>query len=112
MTVGENERLARIETLLDNVTDRLKEDREYQREQNEIATKARENVKQELARLAREHELLNDWRVSKIDPFVDMGTSVKAKVTGAVLALGIIGGIIWTGLQYFKNQIMGLFGWG
>jgi hypothetical protein len=108
MTRPENERLAAIEALLKTIVDRQEEDRRYSREQHEAANKSREQVKDELARLAREHELMTKWREQKVDPFIQMGTSIKAKATGVILALGIIGGIVWAGLQYFKEQILGV----
>ncbi len=108
MTRQENERLAAIEALMQVLVDRQEEDREYQRDQNDSAAKSRSEVKAEIARLAREQEALNKWRAEKVDPFVDMGTGLKAKFTGAFLALGIIGGIAWAGLKFFKDQILGV----
>jgi Flp pilus assembly protein TadB len=110
VTVNENERLARIEALLDFISKRQEEDREFHKVENERAKESRVNVREELQRLASEQKSLNDWRKEKVDPFVDMGTGLKAKITGAILVLGLVGGIVLTGMQYFKQQILGAMG--
>jgi hypothetical protein len=104
------ERLATIEALLKNLVERQEEDRQNSKLANDHADESRAEVKEELGRLAREQKVMNDWRIKKADPFIDMGTSLKAKATGGFLALGIIGGIAWTGVKFFKEQIVGFFG--
>lgn len=104
------ERLATIETLLKNMADRQEEDRADQRQNQAHADEGRAIISQKITKLARDQEAIMEWRTNKVDPFVDLGTSMKSKATGALLALGIVGGIIWAGIKFFKDQLMTIFG--
>lgn len=105
-----NERLSAIETTLKIVVDRLEEDRQYQRSSDRDATIKRDHMAKDIEQIKRDQSDINKWREERVDPFISMGTSVRAKATGAILALGIIGGIVWSGLQYFKEQVINFLG--
>jgi len=104
------ERLVRIETTLEIILKRLDEDREFHRVQTQIAQDARERVRLELERLGRDTSQLNEWRKEVADPFITMGTSIKAKIAGIFLALGIVGGVVLAGMNYFKEAVIRTIG--
>lgn len=104
----EPDRFSHIEGQLEMVLKLLDEDRQHHKLREKETDEYRAGVRMEINRLERETEQLNEWRRGRVDPFIQMGTSIKAKITGAVLVLGIVGGIVWAGLQYFKEQIIGV----
>jgi hypothetical protein len=48
--------------------------------------------------------------MAEVKPVADMVTGFRAKVTGGLIVLGVIGGIVWTAVQFFKQQIIALLG--
>jgi len=48
-------------------------------------------------------------RLDKIEPVTDLVTSVRSQVTGGLILLGVIGGIAWAGVVFFKDIIVGWF---
>ena len=48
-------------------------------------------------------------RLDKIEPVTDLVTSVQARVTGGVILLGVLGGVAWAGVLFFKETILGWF---
>ena len=48
-------------------------------------------------------------RLDKIEPITDLVTSVRSKLMGAGIVLGVIGGVVWGGIIFFKEIIMGWF---
>jgi len=48
-------------------------------------------------------------RLGRIEPVTDMVTSVRSRVTGGIMLLGVIGGVAWAGLVFFKEIIVGWF---
>lgn len=48
--------------------------------------------------------------MSEVKPVTDMVTSLRARLVGAGIVLGIIGAVTWAGLQFFKETIIGLLG--
>ena len=48
-------------------------------------------------------------RLDKIEPITDLVTSVRSKVVGGVMVLGVLGGIAWGGVLFFKEIIIGWF---
>ena len=71
----------------------------------------------ELARMATSAELASMRhgqddvlrRLDKIEPVTDLVTSFRAKIAGALIVLGFIGGIVWGGATFFKDLILGWF---
>jgi hypothetical protein len=48
-------------------------------------------------------------RLDKIEPVTELVTSVKARVTGGLMLLGVLGGVAWGGVVFFKDIIVGWF---
>lgn len=71
----------------------------------------------ELARLAVSAELIGIRhnqidvvkRLDKIEPITDLVTSVRSRVTGGLMLLGVLGGAAWAGVLFFKEIIQGWF---
>lgn len=59
--------------------------------------------------LAHEHAALAS-RLDRVEPVADFVTGFRAKMTGALMILGIIGGILWAGVSFFKEKIIALLG--
>ena len=71
----------------------------------------------EIARLAVSAELTDIRhsqidvvrRLNKIEPVTDLVTSVRSRVTGGLMLLGVLGGVAWAGVLFFKETILGWF---
>jgi len=71
----------------------------------------------EIARLAVSAELTDIRhsqidvvrRLNKIEPVTDLVTSVRSRVTGGLMLLGVLGGVAWAGVLFFKETIQGWF---
>jgi len=48
-------------------------------------------------------------RLDRIEPVTDLVTSVRSRVTGGLMLLGVLGGIAWAGIVFFKELIVGWF---
>jgi hypothetical protein len=48
--------------------------------------------------------------MSEVKPVTDMVSSLRAKLAGAMIVLGIIGALAWAGIQFFKQQIINMLG--
>ena len=48
-------------------------------------------------------------RLDKIEPVTDLVTSIRSRVTGGLMLLGVIGGVAWAGLVFFKEVIVRWF---
>jgi hypothetical protein len=48
-------------------------------------------------------------RLDKIEPITDLVTSVRSRVTGGLMLLGVLGGVAWAGVLFFKETILGWF---
>jgi len=104
------ERLAAIEATLNIMVKRQEEDRVVNKENSNRVNKLCTDLGMELRRLAQDQKTTSVWRSQRVDPFIDMGTSIKARIAGAILALGILGGIFWAGIGFFKDKILEGFG--
>ena len=88
-----------------------------QRAEEDRRALADDRAKSELARSAVSAELTDirhgqdnmTRRLDKIEPVTDMVTSVRSRVTGGLMLLGVIGGVAWAGLVFFKEIIVGWF---
>jgi hypothetical protein len=71
----------------------------------------------DLARSANSAELANIRhsqidvlrRLDRIEPVTDLVTSVRSRMTGGVMLLGVLGGIAWAGVLFFKEFILEWF---
>lgn len=44
-------------------------------------------------------------RMDKVEPVADMVTSWRARLAGALLVLGVIGTLLWTGVTLFRDEV-------
>ena len=72
------------------------------------AADARLSVRQSLTELEQGHKSINS-RLDKIEPVTEMVTGWQARVVGAMMLLGFIGTIVWTGVLFFKDSLLNLF---
>ena len=82
-------------------------DREYaERQRTEAsAAEARVSVRQALNDLEQSNRDING-RLAKIEPVTKMVTGWRARIIGAMMVLGFIGTIAWTGVLFFKDGIL------
>lgn len=74
----------------------------------EAATERKE-LMQAVANLAKAQDKLSA-DMAEVKPVTDMVSGVRAKLTGAMIVLGVIGAVIWAGVQFFKQQIINWLG--
>ena len=97
----------------------LDEDRRERKAESESVTKAlaHDRANAEMTRSAVSAEL-NDIRhgqdgvlkrLDKIEPVTDLVTSVRSRVTGGLMLLGFLGGVVWSAFTFFKEIILGWF---
>lgn len=80
---------------------------EQYRQETGRASEEREKTLQAVAKLAQEQsQLLRD--MAEVKPVTDMVSGFRARVMGGLMVLGVIGAIIWAGVQFFKEQIIRL----
>jgi ethanolamine utilization microcompartment shell protein EutS len=48
--------------------------------------------------------------MAEVKPVTDMVTGFRAKLTGALIVLGVVGAVAWAGIQFFKQEILKLLG--
>ena len=46
-------------------------------------------------------------RMDKVEPVTDLVTSVRSQIAGGLILLGVIGGVAWGGVVFFKDVIVG-----
>ena len=76
----------------------------YDAATSEAATERKEMMTAFGKLTASQDQLSRD--MSEVKPVTDMVTSFRAKATGALLVLGLFGAIIWSGVQFFRQQII------
>jgi len=108
MSTDMSNQLAAQAVLLKRMDDRAEEDRMERKEAQIEAERTRREVSAELTDI-RHGQIGVIRRLDKIEPVTDAFTSLKAKVAGAVIVLGLIGSIASAGLVFFKEFIMELF---
>lgn len=92
------------------MNNRLDRDREDRQTHDQAADAVRKEVLEGMAKLERSHDDMLR-RVDKIEPVADMITNGKAKITGGAIVIGVIGTIVLGFLSFFKEQLLGFFGW-
>jgi len=101
--------LATVVEALSNLTKQADADRAERREYEDDARKHREQLHLQVHLLTEQLKHANE-RLEKVEPVVSMVTSLHSKVTGGILVLGVIGGIAWGGLVFFKEQLFRMWG--
>ena len=82
-----------------------------------VQSMASDRDKVELSRAAVSADLTDirhsqtdvERRLNKIEPVTDLVTSIRSRVTGGIILMGVLGGIAWTGIVFFKEVIVGWF---
>lgn len=85
-------------------------DREYaeRKHTDELAAEARLSVRQSLNELEHGHNDIRD-RLNQIEPVTKMVTGWQARIVGAMMLLGFLGTVVWTGVLFFKDSIIKIF---
>jgi len=100
--------IAAAMAILTRIEQRAEEDRKALADDRAKAELARSAVSAELTDIRHGQDTMTR-RLDKIEPVTDMVTSVRSRVTGGLVLLGVIGGVAWAGLVFFKEIIVGWF---
>ena len=119
MPVSVSNQVAAMAAILERMEKRLDEDRKERRAESDAVTQmvAHDRANAEMARSAVSAELTDIRhgqddvlrRLAAIEPVTDLVTSVRSRVTGGLMLLGVLGGIAWAGIVFFKEIIVGWF---
>lgn len=108
MPVSVAAQVAALTAILERIDSRAEEDRQERKAAQADAETARLAVAAELNAMRHgQNDVLR--RLDKIEPVTDLVTSFKARVSGGMILLGVIGGIAWGGVVFFKDFILGWF---
>ena len=108
MPVSVAVQVAALTAIVERIDSRAEEDRRDRKDALVETEKARLATSAELSAMRHgQNDLLR--RLDKIEPVTELVTSVKARVTGGMLLLGVMGGIAWGGVVFFKDIIVGSF---
>ena len=100
--------VAALTAILERMERQAEEDRKAFSLDRAKAELARSAVSAELADFRHgQNDVLR--RLGKIEPITDLVTSVRSQITGGLILLGVIGGVAWGGIVFFKEIIMGWF---
>ena len=100
--------VAAMAAILERMERQADDDRTDRKEAQRETEIARLAVSAELADI-RHSQIDVVKRLDKIEPVTDLVTSVRSRVTGGVMLMGVIGGIAWAGVLFFKETILGWF---
>ena len=73
------------------------------------AAQERKATKATVDQIARQQDKLIA-EMEEVKPVTDMVSSLRAKVTGGLIVLGVIGAIFWAAVQFFRQQIINWIG--
>lgn len=81
---------------------------EWARHSEALAMKAEVDRAEMITKLYELSEVQNKLvaDMETVKPVTDMVSSLKAKLTGAAVVLGVIGTLFWTGITYFQEAIV------
>jgi hypothetical protein len=100
--------VAALTAILTRMERQSDEDRKALVEDRRGAELARSAVSAELADIRHgQTDVLR--RLDRIEPVTDLVTSVRSRVTGGLILLGVLGGIAWAGVLFFKEFILEWF---
>jgi len=100
--------LAAIAAVLERIEQRAEEDRKALADDRAKAELARSAVSAELTDI-RHGQADVVRRLDKIEPVTDMVTSLWSKIIGGFTALGVVGAVVWAGVVFFKEIVVGWF---
>ena len=100
--------LAAQAVLLEHISRRMEEDRQERKTAQAETERTRLATSAELTAMRHgQKDVLR--RLDNIEPVTDLVRSVRAKIAGGLMLLGVLGGVAWGGVVFFKDAIMGLF---
>jgi len=94
---------AKLQALVDRL-DRDYEERQIERKETK---EYRSAVQSELSSLQKSTEETRK-RMDKVEPVANMVTSWRARLAGAIMVLGFIGGIAWSAITFFRDEVRAL----
>ena len=100
--------VAAMAAILERMERQADDDRSDRKTAQRETDLARASVSAELTGI-RHSQLDVVRRLDKIEPVTDLVTSFRSKITGGLMLLGVIGGIAWAGLVFFKEVVVGWF---
>jgi len=108
MPASVSSQVAALTAIVERMDRRAEEDRKERKEEQRETDIARASVSAELTDI-RHSQLDVVKRLDKIEPVTDLVTSFRSKITGGLMLLGVIGGIAWAGILFFKQTILEWF---
>ena len=94
--------------LLENISSRMEEDRQERKTWQAETERTRLVTSAEITAMRHgQKDVLR--RLDNIEPVTDLVRSVRAKIAGGLMLLGVLGGVAWGGVVFFKDAIMRLF---
>ena len=100
--------VAAMAAILERMERQADDDRRDRKEAQRETEVARSAVSAELYDI-RHGQIDAVKRLDKIEPVTALVMSVRAKVTGGLTLLGVIGAIVWAGTLFFKETILEWF---
>jgi hypothetical protein len=93
---------------MERMEQQMKQDRQERQAEQDKVQLAREQFSEDIHKMqSNQADILR--RLGKIEPVTDLVTSLWAKAIGAVSVLGVIGAILWGGVVFFRDIIVGWF---
>ncbi len=77
-----------------------------ERAQHEASVDRAEMMRAITALTHTQRQLSDD--MAEVKPVTEMVSSLRAKIVGAGIVLGVIGTLAWTGILFFKTQIINI----
>ena len=100
--------LAALTSLVQHIDRRAEEDRQERKVAQAETERARRATSVELSDIRHgQADVLR--RLDNIEPVTDLVTSVRARITGGLMLLGVLGAIAWGGVLFFKETIVEWF---
>ena len=108
MPVSIAAQVAALATLVEHMNSRMEEDRQERKAAQAETERTRMITSAELTAMRHgQDDMLR--RLDNIEPVTDLVTSVRARITGGLMLLGVLGGVAWGGVVFFKDIIVGWF---
>jgi len=102
------EQVAEIAAMVEHMNGRAEEDRQERKVAQAETERARRATSVELSDIRHgQADVLR--RLDNIEPVTDLVTSVRARITGGLMLLGVLGAIAWGGVLFFKETIVEWF---
>jgi uncharacterized membrane protein len=108
MSDSVSSQVAALTAILTRMERQSEEDRKTLAEDRHNADLSRSAISAELADI-RHNQMDVQRRLDRIEPVTDLVTSVRSRVAGGFILLGVLGGIAWAGILFFKEVIVGWF---